>query len=67
MSSANVQDLDAEVAKQDTSGITGYETLGDTKSIVGGDIKQVSRKNFSLHSKLDSDTVCLQFGKVNDT
>lgn len=59
MSSANAQDADPEIAKQDTSGISGYETLSDTASLVGGSIKQASRKNFSLVNKLDSDSVCL--------
>ena len=30
MSSTNVQDNDPDIAKQDTSGITAYETLSDT-------------------------------------
>lgn len=59
MSSANVQDADPEIAKQDTSGISGYETLSDTQSLVGGSIKQVSKKNFNLVNKKDTDTVCL--------
>lgn len=51
MSSNKVQDDDPEIAKQDTAGITAYETLSDTQSLVGGSIKQKSRKNFSLVNK----------------
>lgn len=49
----NPYDMDPVIAKQDTAGIVGYETLTDTQALVGGSIKKVSRKNFSLVNKQD--------------
>ena len=66
MSSISIQDDSPIIAKQDTSGISAYETLSDTASLVGGSIKKVSKKNFNLASKQDSDSVYLQFGRVDD-
>lgn len=53
------------MAKQDTSGISGYK-MGDVAALVGGSIKKASRKNFSLVSMTDSDTVYFSFGRVLD-
>lgn len=66
MTTKKVENEDPEVQKQDTAGITGFQTTADAQDLVGGSIKKVSRKNFTLENMQDSDTVCLQFGRVTD-
>jgi len=65
MSPQRASELDAEVAKQETSGIAGYK-MGEVAALGGGSLKKASRKNFSLVSMTDSDSVYFSFGRVLD-